>query len=108
MPPPNQSLADLANVLGEDNVRNLVRTFLREFPLSFQALGSGDRQNRHRLAHSMKSSSRLMGAQALARRMAEIECRLMEENGDVTPQDLEMILSEFEALSGPLRDFAGA
>jgi len=107
--PPNQSLADLAHVLGEENVRNLARTFLREFPLSFQALTSSDRQERHRLAHSMKSSSRLMGGHALSQRMAEIESRLMDDHGgDLTPQDLEVISSEFEALAGPLRAFVGA
>lgn len=106
---PNQSLTDLANVLGEENVRNLVRTFLREFPVSLQALRNGDRQNRHRLAHSMKSSSRLMGGQVLSRRMAEIEARLMpEKDGDLTPHDLEMISAEFEALAGPLRKFVGS
>ena len=108
-PPPNQSLAELANTLGEDNVRNLVRTFLREFPKSFQALGDGDREQRHRLAHSMKSSSRLVGGQALSQRLAEIEARLTDDNGgDITPHDLEMISSEFEALSGPLHFYVGA
>ena len=107
-PPPNPSLAELANALGEDNVRTLVRTFLREFPRSLQALGNGDRQHQHRIAHSMKSSSRLVGGQVLSQRMAEIEARLMDENGgDITPHDLEKITSEFEALSGPLRSFAG-
>ena len=61
-PPPNESLAELAASLGVDNVRTLVRTFLREFPNSFAQLTGGERQNRHRIAHSMKSNSRLVGA----------------------------------------------
>ena len=32
LPPPNDALAELAAVLGPDNVRTLVRTFLRELP----------------------------------------------------------------------------
>ena len=105
-PPPNDALADLAAVLGVDNVRTLVRTFLRDFPLSFQELSGGSRQNRHRLAHSMKSNSRLMGAHALSQRMAEIEIRLSEETGpDVTADDLAGISAEFDAIAGPLRDF---
>lgn len=106
-PPPNAALADLAAVLGEENVRTLVQTFLREFPLSIAALSGGQRQNRHRVAHSMKSNSRLMGALALSQRMAELEARLSEENGlDVTPDDLAKISAEFEAIAVPLRNFA--
>lgn len=107
-PPPNAALADLAAVLGPDNVRTLVRTFLRDFPLSFKNLTEGDRHNRHRIAHSMKSNSRLMGALALSQRMAEIEKRLSDEHGeDVTPDDLKYISAEFEALAAPLRKFVG-
>jgi HPt (histidine-containing phosphotransfer) domain-containing protein len=107
-PPPNAALADLAAVLGDDNVRTLVRTFLRDFPISHKELGGGERANRHRVAHSMKSSSRLMGAMTLSQRMAELEGRLSEENGkDVTPEDLASISAEFEAFAGPLRKFVG-
>jgi len=108
LPPPNDALADLASVLGDDNVRTLVRTFLRDFPTSFAELSNGDRRNRHRVAHSMKSNSRLMGGNALAERMAEIEARLGQATGaDINPQDLAEILAEFDALAGPLRNFVG-
>jgi len=108
-PPPNPSLAELADILGEENVRNLVRTFLREFPLSYRALGNGNRQERHRLAHSMKSNSRLVGGKDLSRRMAEIEARLMtDDGGDITPRELEMIAADFETLATSLRAFVGA
>jgi len=107
-PPPNDALAELAAVLGDDNVRTLARTFLHDFPVSFKELGGGDRPNRHRLAHSMKSNSRLMGAYALSQRMAELETRLSEDNGrDVTPQDLVKISAEFEEIAAPLRKFVG-
>ena len=107
-PPPNAALADLAAVLGADNVRTLVRTFLRDFPLSFQGLTEGNRQNRHRLAHSMKSNSRLMGAVSLSQRMAELEKRLSDELGeDVTKDDLAKISAEFETIAIPLRKFVG-
>jgi HPt (histidine-containing phosphotransfer) domain-containing protein len=107
--PPNNELAELAAVLGEDNVRTLVRTFLRDFPISFQDLSGGDRKNRHRLAHSMKSNSRLMGAHDLASRMAAIEARLEKSDGaDIGPEDLKAISADFEAVAGPLRAFVGA
>lgn len=107
-PPPNPALAELATVLGDDNVRTLVRTYLREFPLSLQQLGGGDRTTRHRLAHSMKSNSRLVGALTLSQRMAALELRLADAQGqDVTPEDLTAITAEFEAATGPLRTFVG-
>jgi HPt (histidine-containing phosphotransfer) domain-containing protein len=107
-PPPNAALADLAAVLGQDNVRTLVRTYLRDFPISFKGLTEGDRHNRHRLAHSMKSNSRLMGAVSLSQRMAELEKRLSDEFGaDVNQDDLTKISAEFEAIAIPLREFVG-
>ncbi len=109
LPPPNEALAELASVLGDDNVRTLVRTFLRDFPLSFTELSSSpDRKNRHRVAHSMKSNSRLMGAMELSQRMAALEERLSQENGaDVNAEDLAAISAEFESIAGPLRLFVG-
>lgn len=107
-PPPNAALAELADVLGEDNVRTLVGTFLRDFPESFSQLSGGDRKTRHRIAHSLKSNSKLMGAFELSRRMADLEARLESDNGiDVTPQDLQEIAAEFATVAGPLQAFVG-
>lgn len=107
--PPTEELASLAAVLGEDNVRSLVRTFLRDFPLSIQELGANpDRQNRHRLAHSMKSSSRLVGANGLSQRMAALEARLSQADGeDLHAEDMAAISTEFETIAAPLRLFVG-
>lgn len=109
VPPPNESLAELAAVLGDDNVRTLVRTFLRDFPQSLRDLEGGDRKNRHRIAHSMKSNSRLMGGLDLSDRMAALEARLDQPSGqDVTPEDLAAVAADFDAIAGPLRAFVGA
>ena len=108
-PPPNAALTELAEVLGEDNVRTLVRTFLRDFPGSLKELSNLERKERHRAAHSMKSNSRLMGAMDLSQRMAELEARLESTDGaDVSPADLAAISAEFETVAGPLRTFVGA
>lgn len=108
VPPPNEALVELAAVLGEDNVRTLVSTFLRDFPLSLQELRGGERKNRHRVAHSMKSNARLMGALTLSDRMAALEARLDHEGGqDVTPADLDGISADYAAISGQLRAFVG-
>ena len=109
VPPPNDELAELSSVLGEDNVRTLVRTFLRDFPISFAELGGpGERKNRHRISHSMKSNARLMGAHALSQRMADLEYRLENPSGgDITVEDLTLIQHDFEAVASPLRAFVG-
>jgi HPt (histidine-containing phosphotransfer) domain-containing protein len=105
-PPPNPSLAELSEVLGTDNVKTLVRTFLRDFPITLHDLAAGDRRNQHRYAHSMKSNARLMGAISLAQRMAELENRLTSETGAAcTPTDITAISTEYEAAAGPLRAF---
>lgn len=107
-PPPNEALAELATVLGADNVRTLVRTFLRDFPVSFQELSTGDRKNRHRIAHSMKSNSRLMGAHELSDQMAELEDRLARSDGaDINAQDLALISARFDQIARSLREFVG-
>jgi len=108
-PPPTEALAELAEVLGEDNVRTLARTFLRDFPASIHELSNAARKERHRAAHSMKSNARLMGAMDLSARMADLEKRLETTDGaDVTPADLVAINTEFEKIAGPLRAFVGA
>jgi len=108
-PPPNDALAELAAVLGDDNVRTLVRTYLRDFPASITELSTGDRHNRHRIAHSMKSNSRLMGAMELSQQAAALETRLEQVAGaDVTPEDIAAIVREFETVAVPLRNFVGA
>lgn len=109
MPPPNPSLAELASVLGEDNVRTLVRTFLRDFPAALGELDRGERTTRHRIVHNLRTNSRLMGAQLLSQRMAELEERLADQaGGDVTPSDLTHIAADFESAASTLRPFAAA
>lgn len=99
---------ELAAVIGEDNVRTLVRTFLREFPVAIRNLGQGERKDRHRVAHGMKSNSRLMGAQELSQRMAAIELRLATPDGaDVSREEIAIIVAEYETIAAPLRTFVG-
>ena len=107
-PPPNEALAELSDVLGVENVKTLVHTFLRDFPISIRDIAAGNRKDRHRFAHSMKSNARLMGAHDLSSRMATLEDRLAgETGGDLTKEDLAAIKSEFEAIAAPLRKFVG-
>lgn len=105
-PVPNETLAELSEVLGVDNVKTLVRTFLREFPVTIDELATGNRKDQHRFAHSMKSNARLMGAHALSRHMAELEARLLEEKGaPPSAEEIAAIKREYETVAAPLRTF---
>ena len=108
-PMPNPDLADLAAVLGADNVRLLVRTFLTEYPALLRQLADGDRKTRQRIAHSLKSNARVIGARSLSARMAEFERRLGQTNEpDLNARELADIGAEFDAFAVALRAFANA
>lgn len=107
VPPPNQALADLAALLGEDNVRSLVRTFLREYPSLLRQFVEGDAVTRRRIAHSLKSNTRVIGLASLSGRMAELEARLANPETVIEMAECAEIAGEFEAAALPLRAFAG-
>jgi HPt (histidine-containing phosphotransfer) domain-containing protein len=106
--PPNEDLAELVALLGMDNVRLLLRTFLREYPLLIEQLESGDRKTRHRIAHSLKSNARVIGARTLSSYMAAIEERLSHETGsDLSTSDIASIRSQFDSAGREIRVFIG-
>ncbi len=106
-PPPNSDVADLVALLGKDNVRMLIETFLREYPRLIQQLTDADRSTRHRLVHSLKSNARVIGARALSAQMAEFELRLADEKApDLDGMDLAVIRIGFDQVAAPLRTYA--
>ena len=106
VPPPNSAIAELVSALGEDSARELAEMFLTSFEAVLRNLNAGDREERKRAAHSLKSSARIVGASALSNRMAELESRLTNTAGDVTPEDLAGTIEEFERIAIPLRAYA--
>ena len=106
--PPNEAIAELIHAMGEEGVRTLIRTFLRGFPVSLQELAAADRKNGRRIAHRLKSESRMMGATQLSRRLLEIQERLTPETGaEFTPADLAAITAEFEEIAAVLHAYVG-
>ena len=105
VPPPNSAIAELSSTLGEDSARELVVMFLANFPTSLEELQAGERERRRRAAHSLKSSAHIVGADALSRQMAELEARLTQPTGDVTPADLAATVAEFERVAVGLRAY---
>lgn len=104
--PPNEAIAQLAEVLGLEDTRNLVRTFLKEYDGLIRTMTSADRQQQHRAVHSLKSSCRHMGLMPLMRKLELLEARVLRPDGTVTLEDIAIINSEFERLVPPLRAFA--
>lgn len=106
VPPPNDAVAELCSSLGDESARELVEIFLNNFPNVLNDLNSGDREQRRRAAHSLKSSSHIVGADGLSKRMAELEARLSQPSGEVTPADVDSTVAEFERVAVSLRAFA--
>ena len=105
-PPPNAAVADLANGLGIEDARDLVRMFLDGFDASLSALSAAQREERRRAAHSLKSSARIVGLMALSRQMAELENRMATPSGDIHPADILAAREKFEAAAPTLRAFS--
>lgn len=105
-PPPNDAIAELAQGLGDEDARELVRMFLSGFEPNLAALSSKDREDRRRAAHSLKSSARIVGLLALSRQMAELEDRLASDDGDVMPTDVSAARDKFNEIAPVLRAFS--
>ncbi len=104
--PPNEALVELVDILGEEDTKDLVRTFLQDFPPMIRGITTGDQEAQKRTVHSLKSTARHMGALALSRRMALYEQRLNEPMTSLTGEDITLMVEEFEKCAGPLRAYA--
>lgn len=105
VPPPNETIAELVSILGEADAKEIVRSFLSEFPTTIRRLTKADRVTAHRLAHSLKSSARHVGAMSLSRRMATLEAKLEKTDSVISGDDLANTLTEFESSASPLRRY---
>ena len=103
--PPNEALAQLVDILGMDDTRELVRTFLKEYDGLIRSMTVQDREVQHRAVHSLKSSCRHMGLTLLMRKLEALEARVLLPNGKVTMEDIAAVNSEFERQVPPLRNF---
>jgi len=105
---PNEALRDLSALVGDAAAKEIVQVFLDDFPVALRSLGAGNPDEQLRAAHGLKSSARHMGADALSRRMAELEERLATTGGTVTAEDLSGARAEFEGFAAALRAYAAA
>ena len=106
--PPNDSIAQLIDILGLEDTRDLVRTYLQEYDGIIRVLTEGNREVQHRAAHSLKSSSFLMGLESLASYLAELELRLTQSSGKVNTDDIELIAKKIAGSIQSLKVFANS
>jgi Hpt domain len=97
----------MAEVLGEDSTKEIVRLFLSSFPETLRGLVDGTREEQLRLVHGVKSSSLHMGATELSDRLAGLEERLTRNDGTLTQEDLSAISADYEAIEPALRRYGG-
>lgn len=103
--PPNLALTQLMDVVGPEDTRELVTTYLKEFDGLIRTMAGGEREAQHRAAHALKSSSRHMGLLTLSGRLQALEAKLSQPGGQITAQDLAAVMEEFHRASKPLRAF---
>ena len=96
----------MLGVIGEENTREIVRIFLQEAPQLLESLSASDRPVRHRAAHSLKSSARLVGAETLATHAADAELRLAQPDGEIAPGEISALAADLSAISPALIAFA--
>jgi HPt (histidine-containing phosphotransfer) domain-containing protein len=105
-PTVNASLQELAQVVGAEGAREIVRLFLHDFPESIRRLGSASHVDQLRIIHGIKSSALHMGARQLSERLAEVEDRLAAHGASVLPIEIAGIVSDFGEVLPQLRKYA--
>lgn len=116
IPPPTPELAEISEIIGLGDARELARTFLTDAPRliadldnSAPADASPASPPRCRLAaHSLKSTSRLVGAHPLSALAAALELRLLAAGPAPTAAEIQAIREEFARFSATLVRFSGA
>jgi len=103
--PPNEALAQLNEILGLEDTRDLVRTYLKEYPGLVRSMAEGDRETQHRAAHSLHSSSRYMGLSTLLPLLLALETRLMQPNERTSRDDINAINTELARVIPVLENF---
>lgn len=113
VPPPTPELAELSAILGPANAREVTLTFLHDTPqlmadLALVTAPDGEAPPCQLAAHSLKSTARLVGANALSALATELEARLIAAGPAPTPAEIETIRTEFARFRTFLAPFIGS
>lgn len=109
--PPTPELAELAELLGPADARELTRTFLHDTPRLIADLAdASDTPSgppvQQIAAHSLKSTARLVGANVLAALAGNLETRMAAGGPSPSVTEILAINDEYERVSGILSRFA--
>lgn len=104
--PPNEALADLASLLGDDATREIVKLFLSDFPESVGGLASCSKDDQLRIVHGLKNSALHMGAAQLSSQMAGLEERLNKGGEPVSFDEVAEATGRFDSFAAALRQYA--
>ncbi len=105
-PPPTPELAALSDILGLDEARDLTRTFLADTPRLIADLDSPVADRAMIAAHSLKSTSRIVGANTLSALAATLEVRLLAAGPLPTITETAAIRAEYACVSPMLIRFS--
>jgi len=105
-PPPTPELAELSDILGLDETRDLTRTFLADTPRLIADLDSPVANRAMIAAHSLKSTSRIVGANALSSLAAALEARLLAAGPLPTSAEVDAVRAEYARIGPMLIRFA--
>ncbi len=116
IPPPTPELAEIAEIIGSGDAREIARSFLSDAPrliadLSNSAPASPDAGTLplcQIAAHSLKSTARLVGAHPLATLAGALELRLLAGGPNPTAAEIAAIQTEFVRLSSGFGRFSGS
>jgi HPt (histidine-containing phosphotransfer) domain-containing protein len=107
MTPSNPMLESLIETIGENDTREIVQMFLREFPAALRKLVVDAPGDAGREVHGLKSTARHMGAEALAVRLADLELRFRQNpEARLTHEDVRGLAEEFDKAAAMLRPFS--
>lgn len=105
---PNDRLANLIAVLGNEETRELVRLFLTSAPKLLADIAGSDAERARRAAHSLKSSAQQMGASDISEQARELENRLAEGGPLPSKPEIALLQARFRSVEKRLRGYAGA
>jgi len=106
LPPPTPELAELADILGLGEARDLTCTFLADTPRLIADLDSPAIDRAKIAAHSLKSTSRLIGASILSGLAAALESRLLAAGSLPTVTETDAIRAEYARICPMLTRFS--
>ena len=92
------SAVDIDNKLHQRLINIFMKSNSRKFDEISDAISAGDIKLAHRLVHSLKSNAGQLNKTALQQIAGEVEKNLIDGENLVTPQQLEMLEREFNAV----------